>query len=67
MTKTNKAAAAADAYKSRIAQIRATLDPSCREFATAMSDACCEYETAMVADIGTRRAKALGAGRKSLS
>lgn len=53
---------AADAYRRRVVEICATVDRSSRAFAAAMSAACADYERAMVADVGSARAKRLGAG-----
>lgn len=60
------AAAAAAAYRNQIAEIRATMSASTREFASAMTAASVAYESAMVADLGAVRAAKLGAGRRSL-
>lgn len=54
------------AYEARCAEIRRALPASTREFADAMSDACAEYEAAMVADLGPARARRLGAFAPSL-
>lgn len=53
---------AAEVYERRVALIRRLLDPASPAFARAMTEACSEYEHAMVADIGEVAAGKLGAG-----
>lgn len=63
---TSAQSVATAAYKARVARIRDTMDRGSVAFAVAMTDACAAYESAMVADIGRRRASKLGAGRPRL-
>lgn len=56
------ATVAAARYAARVAELRSTMDSRTSAFATAMSEACAAYESAMVADIGARGAARLGAG-----
>lgn len=53
---------AADEYAKLVADIRATIDVSSREFAIAMTEASARYERAMIADVGVAAARRLGAG-----
>ncbi len=63
MSNTSTAAQiAAVVYRERCVAIKATFAHGSREFADAMTAACAVYEASMVADIGLKRARRLGAG-----
>jgi len=63
----SSAAMAAQVYNARTKEIRCTLDRGSREFATAMTEACAEYEAAMTADLGHDGAARLGAHLPSIA